>query len=303
MKLQHLAAALLGCCTLGMMVSCNEMSQQIGDIVKDNIEGKARQLRDSQTWGKVIIHDYDDELGDALPSVCAIETEGMADIYFTQSDTVHVKAVANEKVLEAYDISIREGGTLSIRYSDKARNVGKMPAIYLYVSAPTLQQLAIAAAGDFHLTSPLTQNEDLAIAVSGAGDVDIENDIACGALAIAISGAGDIDLRHADCRNANIAVSGAGDVTMKKLKARDNVTLTISGAGDVDAKVRCQQFSMEASGAGDADINVKADVAKVAATGAGDVELEGKVRRLVRRKSGFSSLSTKKLAAEEIVSE
>ncbi len=279
--------------------SCNQGSR-VSDDVKDHLKGKAeKHLRDSEQWGKVEMRELDKDFADELESLKGVDVEGVVDVYFKQTDTTHIVVVGNTKVMDSYRYTLKDG-VLKIAYANEEARRAKLPVMYLYVNAPTLEKAMLSGVGDLYVENPVVQAEDLDIMVSSNGDVEIFDSFTCGNFDININGSGDLDIEHIDCMDSRILISGAGDVKIKKMKSLGDVTMLVSGAGDITAKVKCHNLTAEFSGAGDADIDVKCDVVTAGAHGKGDVSFKGKARKLIKKKSGFGTLSTKKLSVEEL---
>jgi len=279
--------------------SCNQ-GNRVSDELKGRLKGKAeKHLRDSEQWGKVIMKELDKDFADELESLNGVNIDGVVDVYYKQTDTTHIIIAGNAKVVDSYRFTM-EDGVLKVTYANEEARNAKLPVMYVYVNAPTLEKAILSGVGDLNVENPVVQAEDMNLSVSGSGDVDIKSEVTCGDFNMTINGAGDLDIERLDCMDSHILISGAGDVRIKKMKSLGNVTLMNSGAGDITAKVTCENMTAEISGAGDADIEVKCDVVTAGAHGKGDVTFKGTARKLIKSKSGFGTLSTSKLAVDEL---
>lgn len=259
-------AIMLGTTAFGM-TACGLSKDDLKTIVRR--EAGKDDFRDSKKWGKVITKTFD------LSTFTHIHLTGNVDVKFVQGDVQSVEAYGNEKAIESNDIRV-EGNVLTV--SKKANASGNVPSIKLVVTAPDIESVQAA----------------------GAGDIDIKGDIVLsGNLDIELSGAGDVEIGKLKCSALNVVISGAGDVTAKKI-ACEQIDLQMSGTGDIDADIKATNITLTTSGAGDADLDVKCDNLTVTAKGTGDIELEGECTNLTKSTSGMASINSRKLHTKNI---
>ncbi|MCH5175934.1 MAG: DUF2807 domain-containing protein [Prevotellaceae bacterium] len=253
-----------------MGLSLTACTSSIKDAAKI-ISKKAHDndFRDSEKWGKVITKPIE------VSQFSHIYLAGNVDIKFTQGDSFSVEAYGNEKAIDANDIRV-EGNALAV--SKKEGVKGNVPTIKLLITAPSIESVDVAGAGDIVFKGETEL----------AGDLDLT-----------LSGAGDIDINKLKCNDLTITISGAGDVTAKKIKS-EKATIKISGAGDIDAAIRATDISLTISGAGDADLDVQCDNLIVQASGTGDVDLKGECVNLTKSSSGMSSIDSRKLTVKNM---
>lgn len=257
--------------SLGMalfaMSSCNLSKEDLKKIARK--EAGKDDFRDSEKWGKVVTKTLD------LTDFTHINLKGNADINFHQGDVLSVEAYGNEKAIEGNDIYV-EDGTLTVKMKDHAD--GRQPSIKIIITAPTLESIDVAGAGDIELKDTIEFANDLNINVSGAGDVEID---------------------RLKCKNFSIHISGAGDIDAQKIKCKGKADVQISGAGDMKADLKANDISVTISGAGDADLDVKCQNLTVAAGGSGEIELKGECAHLTKQSSGMASIDSRRLAIHE----
>ena len=253
--------------TLYSMTSCTLSNDELKRIIRK--EAGKDDFRDSEKWGKVITKTLD------LGEFTHINLKGNADINFHQGDTLSVEAYGNEKAIEGNDIYV-ENGTLVVKMKEHAD--GRQPSIKIIITAPTLESIDVAGAGDIELKDTLEFDGDLNINVSGAGDVEID---------------------RLKCKNFSIHISGAGDIDAQKIKCKGKADMQISGAGDMKADLKANDISVTISGAGDADLDVKCQNLTVAAGGSGEIELKGECAHLTKQSSGMASIDSRRLAIHE----
>ena len=224
-------------------------------------------FRDSEKWGKVVTKPID------LPPFSHIYLLGNVDIKFTQGDVLSVEAYGNEKAIEANEINVN-GDVLTV--SRKEGIKGNVPNIKLIITAPSIESVDVAGAGD----------------IDFKGDTELK-----GNLDLHVSGAGDVGIDKLKCNNLNINISGAGDVTARKITS-ENTKLQICGAGDIDAKVKATDIYVIISGAGDANLDVNCNNLIVTAGGTGDVELKGECVNLTKSSGGMAGIDSRKLTVK-----
>lgn len=266
MSIKHFCMALSLGLTLFGMASCNFSTETTKRIVRK--EAGKDDFRDSEKWGKVVTKNLE------LDGFTHINLLGNADIKFRQGETLKVEVLGNEKAIAENDISVADG-VLTIKH--KETSPSRVPSIKLTITAPELESIDIAGAGDIDLKDEAEFAGDLAIHISGAGDVDIEK-VKCKQLTIHISGAGDINAQKIKCKKADISISGAGDMKAD-VKAND-INVEISGAGDADLDVQCQNLT-------------------VSAGGTGEIELKGECSHLTKKSGGLASIDSRRLAIHE----
>lgn len=220
-------------------------------------------------WGESVTETLD------LEPFSHIRLAGNVDMEFTQGDTLHVEVYGNEKAIEANEIKV-EGNVLSVSPKEKAS--GYVPSIKLIITAPSIESIDAAGAGD----------------VDFKGDMKLDGDFS-----ITMSGAGDIDIKKLQCKNLTITSNGAGDVSAKKLKSK-KAKLQINGAGDIDAEIKSKDIDLSISGAGDATLDVKCDNLTVTAGGTGDIELTGECVNLTKSSGGKASIDSRNLTVKNM---
>lgn len=283
MKINHYLFAAAMLCILSSL-SFSSCVQSVSDGNTKDAYGNTKK------WGEVIRKDL------SLKDFKSINLDGDVDVVFTQSDTISVEVMGNEKVIDMYNFDV-SNGILNVYYkSEKQSRI--IPIVRLYVSAPTLQSVTLSGAGDIKIHENVVF-EDFSINVTGAGDVDMEN-LGCGNLDIKISGAGDVDAEDVICKSLSVDISGSGDIDLSTVNAEGDANMSMSGAGGIKSKILCENINASASGAGDLDLKVNCKQISIEISGVGDVELSGKAKKLKRNVRGFANVDTKELSVDEI---
>lgn len=200
----------------------------------------------------------------------AIDINGIADIVYTQSDTVKVVARGYEKAIEYYKVKV-DDGTLFVNTDN---GVGNIPSITILVYAPNIND----------------------ISVNGTGDIDIDNDIKIeGTFSADINGTGDINAKKIQCSNFKLDINGTGDADIKKLSCSNKASISISGTGDFSSNIKAKSIEASSNGTGDIDITVECDDLNTVASGTGDIEIKGQCKTFRKSESGLASIDSRSL--------
>ena len=190
--------------------------------------------------GDVIVKNLETELN--LRDFDQIVINGAADIQYVQNERFSVKVEANEQVFEHLNYSV-ENGVLKLENKDNVQIVADK--FDVYISSPVLKAVGVNGASDASILS-LQSEEDLAITVNGAGDIELKN-ITVPTLSFTINGAGDLDAQGLDVEKLLVSVNGAGDVDVSGKAGY--ASFSVSGAGDVDARgLECDNIEKRKSG-------------------------------------------------------
>ena len=190
---------------------------------------------------------------------------GSCDVKFTQGDSVSICVKATEKRLD--DIVVEsDGETLTIKSKDYNKAIKtvnnksnqKVVSIFdysgaatVYITAPSLDAVAIYGAGDFGCKDYLKTSQ-LSLSIMGSGDIDVDN-LDAGLLDLSIKGAGDVNLKMRNVNETHADISGSGDVAMYCTNCNLAI-VNISGAGDVLIKGDMKDVRKTISGFGEVKI-------------------------------------------------
>lgn len=172
------------------------------------------------------------------------------DVILTQGNTQSVEVRAQQNIIDNIVTKV-EGKHWRIRFDRPVRN---HKGVKVYITMATLKGAKVSGSGNI-----TTQGS-----FNGLGDV-----------ATAVSGSGDLDL-NLEARNISTRISGSGKINLGG-KA-DAVDIAISGSGDVRAyDLSVGDCKVQISGSGDAQVNVSSDL-EVRISGSGDVSYKGSPR-------------------------
>ena len=190
-----------------------------------------------------------------------INSSGTADVVITSGSNCAVTVEDDENLLPYLETNV-ENGTLQIHYKNGVSINNDHATIY--VTAPTLSEVATSGTSDIKVSGLLQNPEKISFITSGVGN--IEGEVDAPAISVSISGAGTIKLHghtkdfdcelsgvgHADCgnlqsENTTVSVSGVGDA---HVFASVHLKATVSGTGSVHYRGNPQNPEIHTSGVG-----------------------------------------------------
>lgn len=201
-----------------------------------------------------------------------LDASGAEYIIFRQApaDSVRIEGASSAVNKVVVD---QKGEYLSIRMKSEGFKLpsmdGNSPNVTVYLSSESLNKVVLSGANDFSMADSVNVKE-LAIELSGAGNVDISRLYVQNLFSVGLSGAGDIDI-DATVGSFRVRMSGAGYLDAN-VKGAATVYVRVSGAGDASLNlVDCGDVECNASGAGDVDLSGNAARLKYDTSGAADV--------------------------------
>ena len=141
-----------------------------------------------------------------------------------QGDKEGLTITADDNLLPEIEATV-ERESLRIRFR-KGVSVRTRTPIRIILHAKAMEAIAIAGSGDV-LASSLSAR-DLAVRVSGSGDVQLGGK--ADSLKVRISGSGDVKAARLETQRAQVSIAGSGDVTVW---ARQALEASVAGSGDV----------------------------------------------------------------------
>jgi len=143
-------------------------------------------------------------------------------------------------------------------------NVGRYDKFNVYITVPKLNAVKLSGSGDIKGETPFKNLSNLALGLSGSGNLNLDFDAT--EVEAKISGSGDMNLKGS-AKSINIGISGSGDISAMgvqveaatvqisgsgnaSIHSTENLEVRISGSGDVYYKGR-PRMSSKVSGSGD----------------------------------------------------
>jgi hypothetical protein len=170
------------------------------------------------------------------------------DVYLRQGDQQEVVVKAQQNLIDNMKFKV-ENGQLRITYD---RPVWKSKGIRIYMTTPNLDRISVSGSGNVTSDGTFRNLGDLALSVSGSGNLKFE----CEAQAVKgkISGSG------------NVMIKGSGS----------ELDCQISGSGNVNAgDFAVKSATVKISGSGNATVNASEDL-EAQVSGSGDIRYKGK---------------------------
>jgi hypothetical protein len=197
----------------------------------------------------------------------SVEVHGSVDVRIRQDAGNSVKVQTDENLFEFIDI-YTEGNTLVIRPRQGYR-LDPSKGLVAYISAPSFRKVDLS--GDCNITSEgtISGTEELAIEVSGSGDIKM--DVSLTKIRTQISGSGSVVLRG-KASEFEARVSGSGDVKCFELQT-ERTALDISGSAGAEISAS-QDLDVHISGSGTVRYKGPATLHQHV-SGSGDIEKVG----------------------------
>ena len=171
-----------------------------------------------------------------------------AEVYLTQGDEQSVIIEAQENIIDNLNLDRVRDGHWTIDFD---RWVRRAKPIKIYITVPTLDKAAISGAGEIFGESYFENLDELELAITGAGNIELEF----------------------DCTDLDLVVSGTGSMFLEG--NADKMNATISGAGGIKAfELQTERAEFEISGAGNGRLSVS-DYLKVTISGIGNLYYRG----------------------------
>ncbi|MBI1223673.1 MAG: hypothetical protein GC192_00425 [Bacteroidetes bacterium] len=185
-----------------------------------------------------------------------------ADVMIRQGSTQSVKIEAQQNIIDILKKEVKDG-VWKIGFEKNVRNTKN---IKIWVTVSDLRQLSVSGSGSIVGESSFTNLGELALSVSGSGNIKL--DASSKNMSVNISGSGNMDL-DGSTGNAEMKISGSGDINAFGLAAR-TCNVKISGSGDSSVNVS-ESLDVAIAGSGDVFYKGRPSV-KSKVSGSGSVE-------------------------------
>jgi hypothetical protein len=157
-----------------------------------------------------------------------VDISGAIDLYVKQDAAYGVKVVVDDNLQQYVQIS-EEGGILHIK-TKRGYRLKPTSSIKVYASAPLFRSFDASGACDIYTENTITNNESVALELSGASDADM--DIKSPKVDADLTGAGSVKLRG-ETRDFTLDGTGSSSFKCFNLLA-ENVDVDITGSGDAE---------------------------------------------------------------------
>ena len=193
-----------------------------------------------------------------------VEVSGAFNVFVSQGALAPVKIEGDENLLGYIEV-LQEGDRIIVR-TRHGFNLSPSAEINIYVTAPVYSDIDVSGACNITGQTKINNSEDLALHVSGAGNIKMEVDAP--SLKAEVSGSGAIDLKG-QTKDVDLEITGAGHAHCFDLLS-ENTKVDITGAGDAEVY---------------ASVKLDADL-----TGAGSVKYKGNASNVNQHVGGAGSV-------------
>ncbi|XXF78104.1 DUF2807 domain-containing protein [Myxococcaceae bacterium GXIMD 01537] len=223
-----------------------------------------------------------------LDAFDAVRVEGSIDVLIEEGDTPLAEVTVDDNLQGLVRLEVRDG-TLVID-NERLRSPSDRSRVRLVM--PRLRAVSAEGSSDVRVQPRGRATEQLALDLSGSGNLVYKGD--AGRLALSLSGSGDLryegmaESLEADlsgsgnlgvrggARRLEVRTSGTGDVEVSGGEA-ERLVADLSGTGDLDARqLPARDVSVASSGTGNARVQVAGGTAQLRASGTGDIDWWGK---------------------------
>jgi len=158
-----------------------------------------------------------------------IIVEGVYELDVTVGEAWSVSLTGDAERLARSVVTV-ENGALTLATKKRARGEKrpkeKSEGVKAVIVMPKLDALKVSGVADARIAGVAA--DDLAIELSGVGDIDVAG--ACGRFDATVAGVGDLDAKALTCKSATLRLSGVGSAS---IYASESVDVKVSGMGDV----------------------------------------------------------------------
>ncbi|MBQ9463285.1 MAG: DUF2807 domain-containing protein [Bacteroidales bacterium] len=176
-----------------------------------------------------------------------IVLSGSEDIVYRQGGQVSVILYTDENLIEYYEIESLDG-CLYVKYQAGVSLSPKTES-RVEVVAPDMNALRVQGSGDIKVLGPVKSEGEMALSVSGSGDISADA-IDAASFRAKVSGSGDIEVDALTCGGASLSVNGSGDIDITCRGAGD-IEARVNGSGDITLRGTARSLNSKVSGSGD----------------------------------------------------
>lgn len=196
----------------------------------------------------------------------SVKTSGSIDVEISNGAAYSVSAEDDDNVLP-YIVTEVNDGTLNIHYKENTSINNDHAKVY--VTAPTLDKIVSAGSADITSQDVIKNAQQIAIDISGSGDVKAKVDAPT--IDASVSGSGNVSL-SGHTKNFTCEASGSGDLNCGNLES-ENTTVTVSGSGNAHVFASVH-LSATTHGSGDISYKGNPSNPEIHTSGSGSVEAE-----------------------------
>lgn len=194
-------------------------------------------------------------------------------VYYVQADKQEVRVESTREFAGKVQTTV-EDGVLNLRLEP-----GRYPKLILrvVVSSPDIERISVSGSGNLIHEGALHASGDLALKVSGSGDIRT-GVIDSKDFSAQVSGSGSLDIGGLACNGFSARVSGSGGIAFQTARIDGDALVKISGSGRVRFEDVTVNGDMDLSTSGSGGIRVNGSCHDVSATTSGSGSISGNLR-------------------------
>lgn len=201
-----------------------------------------------------------------LPTITGFDNASSADVIITQGETQSITVTAQQNIIDKMKRKVT-GGTWDI---DIDGCISSHKDITIEITMAKLEFAGISGSGTVTGTNRFTELADVALSISGSGDMYLDMDASRIDATITGSGGMDMDL---NATSVSASTSGSGDYKLSG--TTDTFSHDVTGSGNCEAfNLDSRTASIKVTGSGDCETTVSESL-DVNITGSGNVSYKG----------------------------
>lgn len=157
----------------------------------------------------------------------AVKTASSVPVYYTYGAEHKVVIKGSDNLLANFETRI-SGQELVLEFQDV--NV-RSSDMQVWITSPQLEEINIGGSADFEVSGNFPAQQNLEVALSGSGDVNVLGQLKTNNLKVSISGSGEVNMKNVETNTADFKISGSGNIEAKVITS---LKANISGSGNVN---------------------------------------------------------------------
>lgn len=181
-----------------------------------------------------------------IPDFHSIDLREAGDIIISQGLVQQVKVTGNANIIKRVEKEVFNG----LWVIDLGKGCFDYNNLHFEITIPDISEIALSGSGDIEVQD--FQNQpDLSLIVSGSGQINLGQVTGLENAKIKISGSGSIeaDASYPTLQDLDISISGSGDFEGFKMKTQD-CDIQISGSGSCEVNVE-EELDVRITGSGE----------------------------------------------------
>ena len=200
----------------------------------------------------------------------SLNVELVGEIIYEQSDSFYLNASGSSRLIEALDVSDKNG-KLSIELKNKRKFSGNKRKLIIKVGSPQLQSINFQGVGKLNIRNHF-KGDQLTITNKGVGEIMID-DCQVGSFKLTSQSVGNVEIKGT-ANEVFIEAEGIGNIDCSEFKA-ENAKVISKGAGNLSVYAE-KSIDISLSGIGNVNYYGNPTEIKTDITGLGKVSAKGR---------------------------